>query len=115
MKYTGLKSMIYAGLTSEDPRVLLLLTPYALSRTNTVVAAIERSTDGVLRFQLGGDDGGDWIEWHRGEGLPEDFTGGLERRPQATEICTHSQRLVFGALRRTDHRIFLTRSADQLA
>jgi hypothetical protein len=59
------------------PAVLLLLAPYPLDRTDTVIAAIERSSSGVLRFQLRGSDGGDWIEWHGGGSRPASFTGGL--------------------------------------
>ncbi|WP_436715764.1 hypothetical protein U8335_26285 [Roseiconus lacunae] len=64
------------------PSVLLLLTPYPLEGTNTVIAAIERSPQGSLRFQLGGEDGGDWIEWHDGNRIPDSFTGGLRDRHQ---------------------------------
>lgn len=61
----------------SQPSVILLLTPYPLAGTNTVVAAVERSPEGGLRFQLGGDDGGDWLEWHADGSLPRSFTGGL--------------------------------------
>lgn len=59
------------------PSLLLLLTPYPLDGTSTVIVAIERSNEGVLRFQLGGRDGGDWVEWHRAGRLPQSFSGGL--------------------------------------
>ncbi|MEM6364587.1 MAG: hypothetical protein AAF745_09180 [Planctomycetota bacterium] len=61
------------------PTVLLLLTPYPLEDTDTVIAAISRSED-TLRFQLGGKDGGDWIEWHPVNQSPTSFTGGLSER-----------------------------------
>ena len=59
------------------PQVLLLLTPYPLAGTNTVVAAVEKGSDGQLRFQLGGADGGVWVERHRPESRPKSFVGGL--------------------------------------
>lgn len=59
------------------PQLLLLLTPHPLQSTNTVIAAIERSDDGALRFELGGNDGGDWIEWHPVGKRPASFSGGL--------------------------------------
>ncbi|MEM8668491.1 MAG: hypothetical protein AAGG48_13315 [Planctomycetota bacterium] len=68
-----------------DPSVLLLLTPYPLDGTDTVIAAVERSPQGVLRFQLGGIDGGDWIEWHGGSSRPANFVGGLSERYSVTQ------------------------------
>ncbi|MFU7561546.1 hypothetical protein ACMFWY_22895 [Roseiconus sp. JC912] len=68
------------------PSVLLLLTPYPLPGTQTVVAAIERSPNGILRFQLGGEDGGDWIEWHGGASRPRSFTGGLQEDYQLQQF-----------------------------
>ncbi|PNY34109.1 hypothetical protein C2E31_25260 [Rhodopirellula baltica] len=62
---------------SVRPSVLLLLTPFPLQGTDTVIAAIERGSNGALRFQLGGKDGGDWIEWHDASSLPASFKGGL--------------------------------------
>lgn len=70
----------YMAYPFGKPTVLLLLTPYPLDRTDTVISAIERSTDGALRFQLGGVDGGDWIEWHGNQTRPTSFTGGLSER-----------------------------------
>lgn len=59
------------------PQVLLLLTPYPLAGADTVVAAVEKGDDGQLRFQLGGADGGVWVEWHPEQSHPQSFTGGL--------------------------------------
>ena len=64
------------------PTILLLLTPYPLQGSKTVVAAIERSNQGILRFQLGGSDGGDWLEWHAAGDVPQSFTGGLNEQRQ---------------------------------
>lgn len=61
----------------DSPSVLLLLTPFPLSGTDTVVCAIERSRAGALRFQLGGKDGGDWLECHYGGSQPTGYTSGL--------------------------------------
>lgn len=71
-----------------EPRLLLLLTPHPLNSTNTVIAAIERSDAGALRFQLGGDDGGDWIEWHPTGARPANFTGGLEDAHQLKQASS---------------------------
>ena len=60
------------------PTLLLLLSPYPLESTNTVITSIERGDNGSLRFELGGDDGGDWIEWHPDGSRPNNFAGGLD-------------------------------------
>lgn len=62
-----------------EPSMLLLLTPFPLEGSDTVISAIGRSGD-TLRFQLGGVDGGDWIEWHPKYERPQSFTGGLSDR-----------------------------------
>jgi len=66
----------YTSYPIGKPTVLLLLTAYPLEGTDTVISAIERSGE-TIRFQLGGADGGDWIEWHPRKQLPATFTGGL--------------------------------------
>jgi hypothetical protein len=42
------------------------------------IAAVERSNAGALRFELGGDESGAWLEWHPPGSRPASFTGGLE-------------------------------------
>ncbi|MEM6776125.1 MAG: hypothetical protein AAF670_00630 [Planctomycetota bacterium] len=79
----------YTAYPFDEPSLLLLLTPFPLESTNTVVAAIERSVNGSLRFELGGDDGGDWLEWHPSGERPNNFTGGLSdphHLVQATQL-----------------------------
>ncbi|MEM9365493.1 MAG: hypothetical protein AAGD07_05815 [Planctomycetota bacterium] len=71
----------YTSYPFGRPTVLLLLTPFPLDGTDTVISAIGRSGD-TLRFQLGGIDGGDWIERHPQNKVPSSFTGGLADQHQ---------------------------------
>ena len=41
-------------------------------------AAIERSPEGALRFDLAGNDDDAWLEWHPPGSAPASFTGGLD-------------------------------------
>ena len=55
------------------PRMLLMLT----SDTTPPVSSVERAGDGTLSFQLRGDPGGAWLEWHPPGSTPRAFVGGL--------------------------------------
>lgn len=57
-----------------QPRMLMMLT----SETDPPIAAVERSDDGALGFELRGDELGAWLEWHPAGSTPRAFTGGLE-------------------------------------
>ena len=60
-----------------DPRTLVLLQSPQVARTSVYISAIERGSNGSLRMQTTGTDGGDWVEWHQPDNLPESFIDGL--------------------------------------
>ena len=64
------------------PSVLVLLTPPRLHETGMTIAAVERSPEASLLFQIvepgaGGTNQQDWVEWHPA-GQPRSFAGGLQ-------------------------------------
>lgn len=63
----------------RDPAVLILLAPPDAA-LHTSFCAVERSAVGSLKFQLSGDDRGDWVEWHPEGQHPSSFVGGLRDR-----------------------------------
>jgi len=77
------------------PRVLILLTPPALSQTGTTVSAIEKLDNGFA-FQLSGIDGGDWVQWHPQTQPPTSFGGGLgdSHRLQSSTVLAENWYLV---------------------
>lgn len=60
------------------PTMLLMLTPPAGRPAENRYSAIERSPAGALRFELTGDESGDWLEWHPAGSEPASFIGGLQ-------------------------------------
>lgn len=58
-----------------DPRSLIVLK----SGSTPPVSAVERTHDGVLRFELRGVVPGTWLEWQPADSVPHDFIGGLEQ------------------------------------
>lgn len=56
------------------PRMLMML----VSETDPQIAAIERSADGSLGFEIRGEEPGTWLEWHPAGSAPKTFVGGLE-------------------------------------
>ena len=49
--------------------------------------SIERSGDGVLRFELADGEGGAWLEWRRDDSEPHSFKGGLETNYELTRVA----------------------------
>lgn len=74
------------------PRVLLLLNPYPVASTNTVVAAVERSDNRSLLFQLGGSDAGVWLHWSRNGRVPRAYVSGLEENRLPRKYASLSSR-----------------------
>jgi hypothetical protein len=60
-----------------NPQTLLLIG-VANVPGGAPVAAVERSVNGALRFQLAGAEAGAWLEWHPEGSAPESFIGGLQ-------------------------------------
>lgn len=67
----------YMAYPIAQPSVLLLLTPPRLSTGEIAVSSVERGENGAIRFELGGRERGDWLEWHPAGSKPGSFTGGL--------------------------------------
>jgi len=69
----------FLAYPSVDPRALLLLTHADVSGARFTIAAVERSPDGILRFELADSEEGVWLE-RRDAGTPESFVGGVGTR-----------------------------------
>lgn len=67
----------FSAYPARRPRTLLMIAADP-GATHAPIAAVERSTDGALCFQLAGKEAGAWLEWHPAGGRPASFTGGLE-------------------------------------
>ncbi|MEM6689815.1 MAG: hypothetical protein AAF664_10335 [Planctomycetota bacterium] len=80
----------------DRPSVLLLLSPFPLESTQTVVASIERTDDASLLFQLGGKDTGIWLHWNSSGLEPRAHTSGLsqERLPRRFTALSESWTIV---------------------
>jgi hypothetical protein len=59
------------------PRILMLLTSPPAAPPGMSFAAIERTGEGALRFDLIGNDNDLWLEWHPAGSLPGPFVGAL--------------------------------------
>lgn len=60
------------------PTTLLLAGVQPLPGTNLLLNAIEKTSDGAIRLELGGDEHGGWIEWRPAGDEPSNFISGLE-------------------------------------
>ncbi len=65
---------------SNEENTTLLMESLDTPPGRAPVVSLERSKRGALRFQLGGDYTGDWLEWHPLGSRPESFTDGLDAR-----------------------------------
>lgn len=61
-----------------DPTTVLPLKATNFPNTVLGFSAVERSTDGVIRFELTGDEAGAWLEWRADDRPPRAFKNGLE-------------------------------------
>lgn len=68
---------VFMAYPQPDPKMLLMLTPPAGRSPLEHFSAVERSPEGALRFELTGDESGDWLEWHPPGSQPASFIGGL--------------------------------------
>jgi hypothetical protein len=60
------------------PTTLLLAGVQPLPGTNLLLNAIEKTADGAIRLELGGEEHGGWIEWRPADDEPSSFVSGLE-------------------------------------
>jgi hypothetical protein len=60
-----------------NPRTLLLLSQNEFPGTSLRIASVERSLGGPIRFELGGDELGAWLEWRPDNRRPASFVSGL--------------------------------------
>jgi hypothetical protein len=61
-----------------QPTTLLLAGVQPLPGTNLLLNAIEKTADGAIRLELGGEEHGGWIEWRPTGDEPSSFVSGLE-------------------------------------
>ncbi len=67
----------YMAYPFGRPTTLVLLHSPRLASETVYVSAVERGSDGSIKLQLTGSDGGDWAEWHPPHARPHSFVGGL--------------------------------------
>jgi hypothetical protein len=60
------------------PATLLFLGEAAVPDSTIRLSAIERTGEGILRFELAAGETGAWLERHSDETRPDSFVGGLE-------------------------------------
>jgi hypothetical protein len=72
-----------------DPTTLLPLQWAGFPKTRLRFAAIERTNEGALRFELSGSELGAWLEWHPDGREPATFVSGLD----STYTIIRQQRL----------------------
>jgi hypothetical protein len=68
----------YLAYPKGGPTTLLPLRSVTLPDTALGFSAIERTEDGVIRFELAGDEVGAWLEWRSDDRPPQPFKSGLE-------------------------------------
>ncbi|HEX4414634.1 MAG TPA: hypothetical protein VH107_13460 [Lacipirellulaceae bacterium] len=68
----------FLAYPSSAPMALLPLSDASFANTRVPFSAVERTGDGVMRFELRGSELGAWLEWRKDDSEPESFVGGLE-------------------------------------
>jgi hypothetical protein len=82
----------YLAYPKGGPTLVLPLRWTAFPDTKLRFSAIERTSDGVVRFELSGNESGAWLEWRADERAPESFKSGLETQYQVvrqTQLAPH--------------------------
>ena len=78
----------YMAYPFGRPTSLVLLHSPRLASETVYVSAVERGSDGSIKLQLAGVDGGDWAEWHPPQGRPQSFVGGLLDAHELQAVCS---------------------------
>lgn len=60
-----------------QPTMLMVIAP-TIGRNVTPIISVEKTNDGAMHFELGGNEAGVWLERHPGNQQPRSFTGGLQ-------------------------------------
>jgi hypothetical protein len=60
------------------PTLVMPLKWITFPKTSLRFSAVERSSDGVVRFELAGSEAGAWLEWRADDRPPRIFKNGLE-------------------------------------
>jgi hypothetical protein len=68
----------YLAYPKGGPTTLLPLRWITFPGSALGFSAIERTADGVIRFELAGDEVGAWLEWRSDDRPPQPFKSGLE-------------------------------------
>jgi hypothetical protein len=68
----------YLAYPKGAPTLVLPLKWITFPGTSLRFSAVERSTDGVIRFELTGSEAGAWLEWRADDRPPKTFKSGLE-------------------------------------
>ena len=72
----------YLAYPKSKPTTLLFVGSPAMPGTELKLTAIERTADGILRFELAGGEQPSWLVWQTSNAMPGDFTSGLATRYQ---------------------------------
>jgi hypothetical protein len=71
----------------SGPTALLPLSQTTFPTSDVKFSAVERTGDGVMRFELAGSEAGAWLEW-RGDGSePASFVGGLSTEYRVEQVA----------------------------
>jgi hypothetical protein len=71
----------------NGPTALLPLSEATFPKSGARFSAVERTGDGVMRFELAGSEAGAWLEW-RGDGSePAAFVGGLSTEYVVAQVA----------------------------
>jgi hypothetical protein len=70
----------YLAYPKGAPTLVLPLKWISFPNTDLRFAAVERSNNGVVRFELTGSESGAWLEWRADDRPPQPFKSGLEMR-----------------------------------
>ncbi len=69
----------------DTPSTLLLLRHARFPGTSLEFSAVERTSDGALRFELTGHERGAWLEWRPDASPPTPFRSGVETHYQVQQ------------------------------
>lgn len=59
-----------------QPTMLMVIAP-TISENAPPIISVEKTSDGAMHFELGGNEMGAWLEYHPANQQPHSFTGGL--------------------------------------